>query len=79
MARTIDVTLEIPVGVITSLCGAPFFLYLLAKTRRGGDEAVGSNMGIKLNLVYLFNARVASSRDRSESRQRLTFGALFRT
>ena len=36
LARTIVPPLEIPVGVITSLCGAPFFLYLLAKTRKGG-------------------------------------------
>ncbi len=33
LARTIMVQ-EIPVGVITSLCGAPFFLYLLRRKRR---------------------------------------------
>ncbi len=27
---------EIPVGVITSLCGGPFFIYLLRKTKKGG-------------------------------------------
>ncbi len=36
LARTIVPPLEIPVGVITSLFGAPFFLYLLARTRKGG-------------------------------------------
>ena len=28
---------EIPVGVITSLCGGPFFIYLLRKTKKGGS------------------------------------------
>lgn len=36
MARTIVSPAEIPVGVITSLFGAPFFLYLLVKVRRRG-------------------------------------------
>lgn len=27
---------EIPVGIITSICGGPFFLYLLRKVKRGG-------------------------------------------
>ncbi len=35
LARTIAPPREIPVGVITSLFGAPFFLRLLFKTRRG--------------------------------------------
>ncbi len=30
-ARTIIAPLEIPIGVITALCGAPFFLYLLRR------------------------------------------------
>ncbi len=34
LARILVPPLEIPVGVITSLFGAPFFLYLLAKARR---------------------------------------------
>jgi iron complex transport system permease protein len=25
---------ELPVGVITALCGAPFFLYLLMKSKK---------------------------------------------
>lgn len=36
LARTAVRPLEIPVGVITSLFGAPFFLYLLAKFRMRG-------------------------------------------
>lgn len=27
---------EIPVGIITSLCGGPFFIYLLSRTKKGG-------------------------------------------
>jgi len=33
LARTIAVPLEIPIGVITALAGAPFFLYLLRRKR----------------------------------------------
>ena len=33
-ARTIIAPTEIPVGVLTALCGAPFFAYLLRKGRR---------------------------------------------
>ena len=29
-------TSEIPVGIITSICGCPFFLYLLRKSKKGG-------------------------------------------
>ena len=29
-------TSEIPVGIITSICGGPFFLYLLRKSKKGG-------------------------------------------
>jgi len=36
LARTMVSPLEIPVGVITSLFGAPFFLYLLVKVRKRG-------------------------------------------
>ncbi len=36
LARTLSPPMEIPVGVITALAGAPFFLYLLYRTRRGG-------------------------------------------
>jgi iron complex transport system permease protein len=34
-ARTLLAPVELPVGILTALCGAPFFLYLLL-TRRGG-------------------------------------------
>lgn len=34
MARTLMPPVEIPVGIITSLFGAPFFLYLLIKAKR---------------------------------------------
>lgn len=34
VARTVAAPLELPVGVITSFCGAPLFVYLL-RTRRG--------------------------------------------
>jgi ABC-type Fe3+-siderophore transport system permease subunit len=30
-ARTVFSPLEVPVGVFTSLCGAPFFIYLLKR------------------------------------------------
>ncbi|MCQ2501573.1 MAG: iron chelate uptake ABC transporter family permease subunit [Lachnospiraceae bacterium] len=35
VARSATVS-EIPVGVVTAVCGGPFFLYLLRKTKRGG-------------------------------------------
>ena len=35
-ARTVLAPVELPVGILTALCGAPFFLYLLL-TRRGGE------------------------------------------
>jgi iron complex transport system permease protein len=34
LARTL-LTMEIPLGILTSLIGAPFFIYLLAHSRRG--------------------------------------------
>jgi iron complex transport system permease protein len=34
VARTVISPAEIPLGIITALCGAPFFLYLLWKSRR---------------------------------------------
>jgi len=34
LARTLMAPVEIPVGVITAIIGAPFFLYLLRRTRR---------------------------------------------
>jgi iron complex transport system permease protein len=34
LARTVAAPMEIPLGIITSLAGAPFFLYLLAKHGR---------------------------------------------
>lgn len=36
IARTVVAPAELPVGVITSFCGAPLFVYLL-RTRRGGE------------------------------------------
>jgi iron complex transport system permease protein len=32
LARTVLGSTEIPVGVVTALCGAPFFIYLLKRT-----------------------------------------------
>jgi ABC-type Fe3+-siderophore transport system, permease component len=34
LARTLFSPLEVPVGVFTSLCGAPFFIYLLKRKQR---------------------------------------------
>lgn len=34
IARTVLAPTEIPIGVITALCGAPFFLYLLRRRRK---------------------------------------------
>ncbi|MFH1031536.1 MAG: iron chelate uptake ABC transporter family permease subunit [Chloroflexota bacterium] len=34
IARTVQAPTEIPIGVITALCGAPFFLYLLRRHKR---------------------------------------------
>jgi iron complex transport system permease protein len=34
LARTLLSPAEIPVGVLTALIGAPFFLYLLRRSRR---------------------------------------------
>ncbi|MBI2869505.1 MAG: iron chelate uptake ABC transporter family permease subunit [Chloroflexi bacterium] len=34
VARTIQSPAEIPIGVITALCGAPFFLYLVRRRKR---------------------------------------------
>lgn len=34
VARTVVSPTELPVGVITAFCGAPFFLYLLRRSRR---------------------------------------------
>ena len=34
IARTVLAPTEIPIGVITAICGAPFFLYLLRRRRR---------------------------------------------
>ncbi|MDD5039019.1 MAG: iron chelate uptake ABC transporter family permease subunit [Dehalococcoidales bacterium] len=34
VARTVQAPAEIPIGVITALCGAPFFLYLLRRRKR---------------------------------------------
>ncbi|MEK6717731.1 MAG: iron ABC transporter permease, partial [candidate division NC10 bacterium] len=37
VARTVMAPAELPVGVITSFCGAPLFVYLL-RSRRGGGS-----------------------------------------
>jgi iron complex transport system permease protein len=34
LARTVNSPSEIPVGIITAFCGAPFFLYLLRMRQR---------------------------------------------
>ncbi|MBA7666478.1 Hemin transport system permease protein HmuU [subsurface metagenome] len=34
LARTVLAPTEIPIGVITAICGAPFFLYLLRRKKR---------------------------------------------
>ena len=34
IARTVLAPTEIPIGVITAICGAPFFLYLLRRRKR---------------------------------------------
>jgi iron complex transport system permease protein len=36
VARTAASPTELPVGVVTAFCGAPFFLYLLRKRGRAG-------------------------------------------
>lgn len=37
-ARTVAAPMEIPVGVLTALCGGPFFLWLMRRDARRGDE-----------------------------------------
>lgn len=39
IARIVIPLQEVPVGVITALCGVPFFLFLLRKGRKGGIAA----------------------------------------
>ncbi|HLA18521.1 MAG TPA: iron ABC transporter permease [Dehalococcoidia bacterium] len=34
-ARTVDQPAEVPVGIVTAVCGVPFFLYLLRRARLG--------------------------------------------
>jgi iron complex transport system permease protein len=34
-ARTLDAPAELPVGVLTALMGAPFFLYLIQSRKSG--------------------------------------------
>jgi iron complex transport system permease protein len=38
IARTIIAPTELPVGIITALCGGPFFLYLLRRNRIVGES-----------------------------------------
>ncbi|AUA08890.1 Hemin transport system permease protein HmuU [Streptomyces malaysiensis subsp. malaysiensis] len=41
-ARTVAAPMEIPVGVLTALCGGPFFLWLMRRdARRDADRGVG--------------------------------------
>ena len=35
LARTVAAPAEMPVGIVTALLGAPFFLWLLLKQKRG--------------------------------------------
>lgn len=37
VARTIVAPTELPVGIITALCGGPFFIYLLRRSRMGSE------------------------------------------
>ena len=39
LARTVGNGTAIPVGIITSLVGAPFFLYIIFRKKRGGEDA----------------------------------------
>ena len=38
IAKTAIAPTELPVGIITALCGGPFFLYLLRRSRIGGEK-----------------------------------------
>jgi len=38
LARTIVAPTELPVGIITAMCGGPFFIYLLRRSRAGGEQ-----------------------------------------
>ena len=40
LARSVMAPAELPLGIITSLVGAPFFLWLLVRTVRGGREGL---------------------------------------
>jgi len=40
-ARTLFAPYELPVGVVLSLLGGPFFIWLLARQRRGGQRKEG--------------------------------------
>jgi iron complex transport system permease protein len=37
VARAVIAPTELPVGIITALCGGPFFLYLLRRNRLSGE------------------------------------------
>jgi iron complex transport system permease protein len=39
LARSVIAPIELPVGIITALCGGPFFLYLLRRSRTRGEPA----------------------------------------
>ncbi len=39
LARTVGNGTAIPVGIVTSLIGAPFFLYIIFRRKRGGENA----------------------------------------
>ena len=38
LARTVVAPTELPVGIITAMCGGPFFIYLLRRSRTGGER-----------------------------------------
>ncbi|MFP5022133.1 FecCD family ABC transporter permease [Pseudonocardia phyllosphaerae] len=40
-ARTVAAPIEVPVGVLTSLCGGPFFLWLVRREARRGTRSSG--------------------------------------
>jgi iron complex transport system permease protein len=39
IARTVISPNTLPVGIVTAMCGGPFFLYLLRRSRVGGERS----------------------------------------
>ena len=46
---------EIPIGILTAICGAPFFVYLLKKTK--GRGVVGTTMINIQNITFGYNGK----------------------